>query len=72
MEEDTRTFLIRIVNTISWVLIWMFSNMILGIYNGFAFFEQSPDWKNLLYYCFLIFSFAALLRYLIKKWSIAK
>jgi len=72
MESDTRVFLVRIVNTISWVLIWMFANMILGIYNGFAFFEESPDWKNGLYYCFLLLSFAALLRYLKKKWSILK
>lgn len=70
MEPDTRFFLIRIVNTISMVLIWMFSNMVLGIYNGFAFFDESPDWRNYLYYGFLLLSFVALLIYLRKKWRI--
>lgn len=70
MEQDTREFLVRIVNTLSLALIWLILNLTLGIYNELAFFEGSPDWKNIAYYVFFVASLAALLLYLKKKWRL--
>jgi hypothetical protein len=69
MEEETRLFLIRIINTISIVLIWMIVQMTWGIYMEWAFFEDRPDWRNLLYYIFFLGSFIWLIVHLKKKWK---
>ena len=70
MEQETREFLIRIVNTLSFALIWLILNLTLGIYNEFAFFEGTPGWKNIAYYIFFVVSLTALLFYLKKKWRL--
>ena len=70
MEDDTRGFLVLIVNTISVVFIWMMTNVLLGIYFGLAFFEETPGWKNYLYYVFLLVSFFFLVRFIRRKWKL--
>ena len=64
MEDETREFLVLIMNTISWVLLWMMLNVLIGIYFGLGFFETVPTWKNILYYSFLLLSAIFLIRYL--------
>jgi hypothetical protein len=68
MEDDTRGFLVKILNTISFVLIWMITNVFLGIFLGYGFFEGSPDWKNIAFYIFFLVTFLLLVRYLFRKW----
>ncbi len=69
MEDDTRAFFVRILNSMSVVLIWMIANVFAGIYNNYAFFDTVPTWKNYLFYAFAAGSFILLLRYLYKKWK---
>jgi len=70
MEDDTRAFLVRILNTVAFVLLWMMLNVFIGIYKGFAFFTDKPDWTNWVYYLFLIISFAVLIIKLKRKWKL--
>ena len=70
MEPETKDFLIRIVNTISIVLVWMLVNVFIGIYKGFAFFEDYPGWANYLFYIFLMISLVLMILYLKKKWKV--
>lgn len=70
MEDDTRAFLIRIVQTVSIVLLWMMVNVFIGIYKNYAFFEDRPGWANYLYYAFFLISLAALIFHLIRKWKL--
>jgi ABC-type glycerol-3-phosphate transport system permease component len=70
MEDETRAFLIRIVNTVSIVLLWMMVNVFIGIYKGFAFFEERAGWKNYVYYIFLLASLIALIILLKHKWKL--
>jgi len=70
MEDDTREFLIKILNTISIVLLWMITCVFFGIFLGYAFFEHSPDWKNILFYILFLLSLFFLARYLLRKWKI--
>lgn len=70
IENDTRQFLILILNTISIVLIWMILNVLVGIYFGLGFFDGSPTWKNYLYYAIALTSLFFMVRYLLKKWKI--
>jgi len=70
MEDETRAFLIRILNTISLVLLWMMLNTFIGIYLGLGFFEGTPNWKNWIFYAWFIGSLFFLLRHLKKKWEL--
>lgn len=70
MEDETRAFLVRILNTVAIVLLWMMANVFIGIYKGFAFFESQPDWKNFVYYFFLVTSFIFLVIHLKRKWKL--
>lgn len=69
MEDETRAFLILIVNSIATVLLWMIANMVVGIYIGFAFFEGSPGWKNIVYYIIAFVTFILLIKRLRNKWK---
>ncbi len=70
MEDDTRNFLILIVNTISIVFIWMALNVLAGIYFELAFFDDRPDWKNYIYYAAFLTSLFFLIKYLMRKWKL--
>ncbi len=70
MEDDTRKFLILIVNTISIVFIWMMLNVVAGIYFGLAFFEGRPGWENYVYYAAFLVSLFFLIKYLARKWKL--
>lgn len=68
MEDDTRRFLVLIVNTIAMVFIWMMLNVLVGIYFELAFFDTWPRWQNYLYYAAFVVSLFFLVKYLAKKW----
>lgn len=70
MEDDTRAFLVLIINTIALILIWMIANVLVGIYMGYAFFEGSPGWKNILYYIVTIITFILIVRRLRRQWDL--
>jgi hypothetical protein len=48
----------------------MMVNVLMGIYFGFAFFEGSPSWKNLLYYVLAFGTLFLILRMLKRKWKL--
>ena len=70
MEDDTRAFLVRIMQTVSIVLLWMMVNVFIGIYKGYAFFEEQPDWTNYVYYAFFLTSLIVLIIHLKRKWKL--
>ena len=70
MEDDTRAFLVRIVQTISIVMLWMLVNVFIGIYKNYGFFEKTPGWQNYLFYFFFIASGIALVIHLRRKWKL--
>jgi ABC-type glycerol-3-phosphate transport system permease component len=70
MEDDTREFLVRIVNTISIVLLWMMTCVFFGIFLGYGFFEDFPDWKNIVFYISFLVSLFFLIRHLMRKWKL--
>jgi hypothetical protein len=66
MEDETRNFLVLILNTISLVLIWMIANVFIGIYLNLGFFETTPTWKNFFFLSTLVWLFI----YLRRKWKL--
>jgi uncharacterized membrane protein YcaP (DUF421 family) len=69
MEPEVTAFLIKIVQSISMVMLWMLVNMTIGIYYGLAFVENDITLSNVLYGIFLIVSFVFLFIYLKRKWK---
>jgi hypothetical protein len=70
MEDETREFLVRIINTIAIILLWMMLNVFFGIYKNYAFFDTAPNWKNYLFYIFSIISLVMLIIHLRRKWKL--
>lgn len=70
METETRDFLVRIVQTISLVMVWMLVNVYIGIYKDYAFFEKHANWTNYLFYVFSLVTLILLLIHLRRKWKI--
>ena len=70
METETRDFLVRIMQTISIVILWMLVNVFIGIYKGYAFFENHPGLWNYLYYVFFLGTLVLMIRHLMRKWKI--
>lgn len=69
-ENNTRTFLIMIVQSISIILLWMILNVLVGIYLGYGFFEGSPNWQNIVYYVLFCISLFFLIRHIKRKWGL--
>lgn len=69
VEPETRAFFVLIANSMALVLLWMILNVLFGIYLGYAFFEESPGWKNIVYYIVSFIAFIFLIRHLIKRWK---
>lgn len=69
MEEETKDFLVAIMQTASLLILWMLANVIIGIRFKYGLFENSPSLKNYFYYAAFFISLYILARYLIKKWK---
>jgi ABC-type glycerol-3-phosphate transport system permease component len=69
MEDDTRAFLVLIVNTIAIVLLWMIANVLFGIYWGYGFYEDKLSWKNIIYYILAAGTFIFMIRHIRRKWK---
>ena len=70
MEDEIREFLIKILQTISIVLLWMMANVFFGFYKDYAFFENHPNWTNYLYYFLSATSLVLLIIHLRRKWRL--
>lgn len=69
MEDETRVFLVKIVQTISEVLLWMMVNVYAGIYHELAFFDGRPGWKNIIYYVLFLATLVFLIWHIRRKWK---
>ena len=68
MEPGVREYLIRIVNTLSVGLLWMFLNTTPGIMYDYAFIHGHITTGNVLFYCWFVISLAAFLWWVIRLW----
>lgn len=68
MEEDIRQFFIKILNSVSLVLLWAFVTVALGLYNNLLIPEKKWGLPQLLFYIIAVTSFIYLVRKLIKLW----
>lgn len=69
MEPGVRVFLTRILNTIFLVLFWLAINSTAGIMFEYAFIQDHIGVGNIIFYGWLLLSFAILLRWVLRTWS---
>jgi hypothetical protein len=69
MEDETRQFLIKIVQTISIIILWMMLNVFFGLYKQLGFFTNKPGWQNWLYYVLAVVSLIWLVIHIKRKWK---
>lgn len=69
VEPETKAFLVKVVNTVGYIVLWAMLNMIIGIFLGWAFYSDSPKVGNYVYYVFLLATTVMLLWLLYKKWK---
>ena len=70
MEEETKAFLVKIIQTISLVMLWMLINVYIGIYKDYGFFVDRANWTNYLFYAFFLISLVLLIWHLRRKWKL--
>ncbi|HYF32055.1 MAG TPA: hypothetical protein VD993_13120 [Chitinophagaceae bacterium] len=68
MEPEVRAFFIRVLFSLTAGLVWMFVNMVGGIYLGWLFFEGNMKTGNVVFYSFMVISFGLLIWYYVKLW----
>jgi hypothetical protein len=68
MDPQLRVYFLRIVNTLSLVLLWFIVNATAGIKYELAYIEDALTIPNILFYCWLVSSLILLLWRLYKIW----
>ncbi|MBL0145925.1 MAG: hypothetical protein IPP48_09320 [Chitinophagaceae bacterium] len=68
-DEELKIFLIKIMQSVYTVLLWLLVCMLFGVYKKYAFFTGSPGWQNILFYGLFILSGIAIYLHLRKKWK---
>ena len=61
MEPEVREFFKRISLTIGLFIVWIMVNATIGIKYGYAFFKDKIHWSNIVFYIWVIVSFAAVI-----------
>lgn len=69
IEPDIRRFLWKVVYTLIVGMLWLFVNLIAGIYYELGIVHHGISITNIVYYIFLLLSIAALLWYYYKVWK---
>jgi hypothetical protein len=69
MEEETRNFLVLIMQTASSIILWLLSNIFFGIYLKYGLFENSPSIINITYYIIFTIGSFFLFKYFKKRWK---
>ncbi len=69
MEPDIKSYLSKIISSISMTLLWLLINSTIGIGFNYAFFETTPSTGNFIFYIWFLLTLLLLLWYLKKKWN---
>ncbi len=72
MEEETRNFLVLIMQTASSIILWLLTNIFFGIYLKYGLFESTPSITNIIYYIIFLTGCFFLFKYFKKRWMAVK
>ena len=69
IEPEVKSFLSKIVTSLSAGLLWMLINSTIGIGFNFAFFENKPSIGNYIFYLWFLLSLFFLIKLYRKIWK---
>jgi uncharacterized membrane protein YcaP (DUF421 family) len=69
LEPEVRIFLVTIVQSMSWMLLWMLTNTFFGIKLGLLFFDDGVTFWHIVYYIAMLGSFIWIFRHIMAKWK---
>ncbi len=69
MEDETRLFLITIMQTVSLIILWLLINIFVGLYLKFGLFDNNPSVNNFIYYIIFCIGCFFLYKHIKKKWD---
>jgi uncharacterized membrane protein len=67
-DPDVKKYFIKILNSISFGLLWLMACVTAGIYYGFAYTDGKPVIYTILFYTGMALSLFFLLRYYYRAW----
>ena len=68
-DPDVKHFLVKILNSISLVLLWMIACATAGIYFKLGHLSGQPQAYPIIFYSLMILTLSLLLRHLYKMWK---
>jgi hypothetical protein len=68
-DPDIKKFLLKVLNSMSLVLLWMITGATAGIYFKLGYSNGRPIIYTILFYSVMVISLAFLLSYLYKTWK---
>lgn len=68
-DPEVKKFFIRIINSISWGLLWMMASATAGLYFELAYSNGKPVIYTILFYVVMAATLVLLIRYLYKIWK---
>jgi len=68
-DPDVKKFLLKILNSISWVLLWMIAAATAGIYFELAYSNGKPLLYTIIFYVAATVTLFLLIRHLYKVWK---
>jgi hypothetical protein len=69
MEDDSKDFLVLIVQTVSSIILWLLTNIFVGIYLKYGLFDSTPNLINIGYYIIFLTGCFFLFKYFKKRWK---
>lgn len=68
-DPDVKKFLLKVLNSISLVLLWLLACATAGIYFELGYTSGKPVIYTILFYAGMLITFLLLLRYLYNTWK---
>lgn len=69
MEDDIRAFFVKIMNSVSLILLWAFFTIAIGLYNNWLIPQIAWGWKQVVFYSIVMISMIWIFRKMIKIWK---
>jgi hypothetical protein len=68
MEPEAKRYLIKVLNSLCFGLLWLTLNVLGGLYWGYAIIDGRLSLYNILFFTWFVFSLIALLYYYYRLW----
>ena len=69
MEPEAKKYLVKVLNSLLYGLLWLALNVLGGLYWGYGIIEKKISFYNILFFAWFLLSLLALLYYYYRVWK---